>query len=218
MRQQDLNTILSSMLDSHPGISDLVFSVGRAFQVEAYGELKEVHAPPAVKSLTRFQTEQIALSMIGNSRHLLRDLAARGACDCSYALGTRARFRVNIFKQRGNFANVMRKSQSEMPSIASLGSPCARRVWISARSEVALGDSCMSSVCSQQHGATSRPSSAPSPAIAPVVVACSLAAFVGSAAGSCARAIAGTQTSVANTNAWTSCLLICRPTRGVSTA
>ena len=121
MRQQDLNTILSSMLDSHPGISDLVFSVGRAFQVEAYGELKEVHAPPAVKSLTRFQTEQIALSMIGNSRHLLRDLAARGACDCSYALGTRARFRVNIFKQRGNFAIIMRKAQDNMPTLTSLG-------------------------------------------------------------------------------------------------
>ena len=121
MRQQELNTILSAMLDSHPGISDLVFSVGRGFQVETFGELKEVQAPVAVKRLTRFQTEQIALTMIGSSRHLLRDLALRGACDCSYALGTRARFRVNIFKQRGNFAIIMRKAQDDMPTLTSLG-------------------------------------------------------------------------------------------------
>ena len=121
MRQQELNSILSAMLESHPGISDLVFSVGRAFQVEAYGELKEVQARPAVKKLTRFQTEQIALTIIGSARHLLRDLAVRGACDCSYALGERERFRVNIFKQRGNFAVIMRKAQSEMPTLASLG-------------------------------------------------------------------------------------------------
>ena len=121
MRQQELNTILSVMLDAHPGISDLVFSVGRPLQVETYGELKEVHAPPAVKCLTPFQTEQLALTMIGPARHLLRDLAVRGACDCSYALGDRARFRVNIFKQRGNFAIIMRKAQDAMPSLTSLG-------------------------------------------------------------------------------------------------
>ncbi len=121
MRQPELNTILSAMLDSHPGISDVVFSVGRPFQVESYGELKEVHAHPTVKNLTRFQTEQIALTIIGHSRHLLRDLIVRGACDCSYALGERARFRVNIFKQRGNYAIIMRKAQSDMPSITSLG-------------------------------------------------------------------------------------------------
>jgi twitching motility protein PilT len=45
----------------------------------------------------------------------------RGSCDCSYSLGDRARFRCNIFRQRGNFAIIMRKAQSEMPSIESLG-------------------------------------------------------------------------------------------------
>ena len=109
------------MLDSAPGISDLVFSVGRPLQVEAYGELKPVVAALAGQALTRFQTEQIALTMIGPARHLLRDLVARGSCDCSYALGERARFRVNIFKQRGNFAIIMRKAQDTMPSLTSLG-------------------------------------------------------------------------------------------------
>jgi twitching motility protein PilT len=83
--------------------------------------LKEAVVHPQIKKLTAFQTEQIALNIVGNQRHLLRDLIVRGACDCSYQLADRARFRVNIFKQRGTFAIVMRKAQSEMPSIHSLG-------------------------------------------------------------------------------------------------
>jgi twitching motility protein PilT len=122
MKIPELDAILGAMLDTHPGISDLVFSVGRPPQVESFGELKEAQiSHPVIRKLTRFQTEHIALNIVGNQRHLLRDLVLRGACDCSYALGERARFRVNIFKQRGNFAIVMRKAQSEMPSLASLG-------------------------------------------------------------------------------------------------
>ncbi|EDY16831.1 twitching motility protein [Chthoniobacter flavus Ellin428] len=122
MRQPELDAVLGAMLDTHPGISDLVFSVGRPLQVESFGELKEaVIANPAIRKLTHYQTEQLALTIIGNQRHLLRDLVTRGACDCSYALQERARFRVNIFRQRGNFAIIMRKGQSEMPSLNSLG-------------------------------------------------------------------------------------------------
>jgi twitching motility protein PilT len=110
------------MLDTHPGISDLVFSVGRPLQVESFGELKEaVIATPSIRKLTHYQTEQVALTIIGNQRHLLRDLIGRGACDCSYALQDRARFRVNIFRQRGNYAIIMRKAQTDMPSLNSLG-------------------------------------------------------------------------------------------------
>jgi twitching motility protein PilT len=123
MRSTELDSILGAMLNTHPGISDLVFSVGRPCQVESYGELKEANINPAIKQLTAFQTEQIALNIVGGQRHLLRDLIVKGACDCSYALGDRARFRVNIFRQRGNFAIIMRKAQSDMPSIASLGLP-----------------------------------------------------------------------------------------------
>jgi twitching motility protein PilT len=121
MRQTELNATLSTMLDAHPGISDLIFSVGRPLQVESFGELKEVHGYPRVKKLSAYQTEQIALNIIGPARHLLHDLVTKGACDCSYALDDRARFRVNIFKQRGHFAIIMRKAQSEMPSLTSLG-------------------------------------------------------------------------------------------------
>ncbi|HEX8311301.1 MAG TPA: ATPase, T2SS/T4P/T4SS family, partial [Chthoniobacteraceae bacterium] len=123
MRKAELDLVLASMLETHQGISDLIFTVGRPFQVESYGELKAAHVPPYVKALTRYQTERMALNIVGNDKRLLRELLTRGACDCSYALGDLARFRVNIFRQRGNFSIVMRKSQTEMPSIASLSLP-----------------------------------------------------------------------------------------------
>lgn len=121
MRRPELDEILVAMLDSHTGISDLLFSVGQPFQVESFGELKVANVPPYVSRLTRFQTEKIALNIIGNDRRLLRELATKGACDCGYAISDHARFRVNIFKQRGNYAVVMRKTLTEVPSLDSLG-------------------------------------------------------------------------------------------------
>ncbi|MDQ3622102.1 MAG: PilT/PilU family type 4a pilus ATPase [Verrucomicrobiota bacterium] len=120
MRRPELDSLLADMLETHEGISDLIFSVGRPYQVESYGELKTASVRPAVRALTSYQTEQIALNIIGGERRLIRELLTRGACDCSYPLANRGRFRVNIFKQRGNFAIVMRKAQMEMPSIDSL--------------------------------------------------------------------------------------------------
>jgi twitching motility protein PilT len=121
MRRAELDALLRDMLASHEGISDINFTVGRPYQVEAYGELKVVEANPRIYTLTRFQTERIALNIIGHDRRLLREIATKGACDCSYALGDEARFRVNIFRQRGNLSIVMRKMSSEMPTIDSLG-------------------------------------------------------------------------------------------------
>jgi twitching motility protein PilT len=108
------------MLTTHPGISDLVFSVGRPYQVETYGELKPADVAPRIQALSPFQTERIALNIIGTDRRLLRELVVGGACDCSYSVADQARFRVNIFRQRGNIAIVMRKMQDEIPTLASL--------------------------------------------------------------------------------------------------
>jgi twitching motility protein PilT len=120
MRRAELDALLRDMLASHEGISDINFTVGRPYQVEAYGELKVVEANPRIYTLTRFQTERVALNIIGHDRRLLRELAVKGACDCSYALGDEERFRVNIFRQRGNLSIVMRKMATEMPTIDSL--------------------------------------------------------------------------------------------------
>ncbi len=123
MRRSDIDKILSAILNSNPGISGFLFCVGRPFQVESFGSLKAVDVPPHIQSLTPYQTEQIALNIMGNDRRLLSDFIIRGACDCSYSMGGVARFRVNIFRQRGNCAIVMRKTESKIPTLDSLGLP-----------------------------------------------------------------------------------------------
>jgi twitching motility protein PilT len=111
------------MLDAYEGISDLIFSVGRPLQVEAQGELKAVRTQPNLQALTSYQIEQIALNLMGDDRRLLSELIRSGSCDCGYGLSDRIRFRVNIFRQRGNWAIVMRRLQTEMPTIGNLNLP-----------------------------------------------------------------------------------------------
>jgi twitching motility protein PilT len=123
MRIPDLDKILSAMLKTYTGISDLNFSVGHPLQVEDWGELKPVFVDPPVDALTPYQTEQIALSLIQGNRRLIYDYLTAGSCDCSYSLEGSARFRVNIFRQQGHFSIVLRKLQDEVPTIESLGLP-----------------------------------------------------------------------------------------------
>jgi twitching motility protein PilT len=123
MRIPDLNKVLSAMLKTYSGISDLNFSVGHPLQVEDWGELKPVFVDPPIESLTPYQTEQIALTLMQGNRRLIYDYLTNGACDCSYSLEGAARFRVNIFRQQSHFSIVLRKLQDEMPTIESLGLP-----------------------------------------------------------------------------------------------
>ncbi len=123
MKRPELDALLLAILESSPGISDINFSTGRPPQVEAFGVLKTADVPPHVLKLSAYQTERIALNIINNERRLLNELAKHGSCDCAYMISERARFRVNIFRQRGQISIVMRKAQSDVPTIQSLGLP-----------------------------------------------------------------------------------------------
>ena len=116
--------IIGAMLDVGSGISDLIFSPGRAPQVERYGELSEVK----IEGLTTLRNEDtagIARDLIRDNETYLRTLKESGSTDCSYMLPERCRFRVNVFRQRGTFAIVMRVIASKIPSIEELGLPPA---------------------------------------------------------------------------------------------
>jgi len=123
MRAPDLDRILTAMLKTYDGISDLIFSVGHPLQVEDYGELKPVFVDPPIDRLTPYHTEQLALALLQGNRRLMRTYLVEGSCDCSYALNEEARFRVNVFRQQGHFAIVMRKLQAVIPTLQSLGLP-----------------------------------------------------------------------------------------------
>ncbi len=111
------------MLASQPEVSDVLFTVGRPPQVESYGELKPVVLDPPIDKLTPFQIESIAQNIVGDNLWLIEDLLRHGSCDASYALSDKARFRVNIFAQRGNYSIVCRQLNTEIPTLEKLKFP-----------------------------------------------------------------------------------------------
>jgi twitching motility protein PilT len=123
MRRPELDQILTVMLASQPEVSDVLFTVGRPPQVEAYGELKPVVLDPPIDKLTPFQTETIALNIIGDNLWQVEDLLRHGSCDASYGLSDVARFRVNVFAQRGNYSIVCRQLNSTIPTLEKLQFP-----------------------------------------------------------------------------------------------
>src|SRR5438045_5384630 len=50
-------------------------------------------------------------------------LVKTGTADLSYSLPSRARFRCNVFQQRGVYSIVMRVIPTDIPSLGSLGLP-----------------------------------------------------------------------------------------------
>jgi twitching motility protein PilT len=117
-------TLIAAMLDSGKGISDLIFSPGRPPQVEKQGELTAV-AIPELPLLRPEDTARVARDVIGGNAHALQTLKQQGSCDLSYSLPERSRFRVNVFRQRGTYAIVMRVIASKIPSLAELKLPPA---------------------------------------------------------------------------------------------
>jgi twitching motility protein PilT len=123
MRRPELDHILSTMMDSAPEVSDLLFTVDKPLQVESVGELLPVACDPPIERLTPYQTETIALNLIGENQWHLRDLLRTGSCDAAYTVMDQARFRINIFSQRGNNSVVMRKLNTVIPTLEGLHMP-----------------------------------------------------------------------------------------------
>jgi twitching motility protein PilT len=123
MRRPELDQILLTTLASQPEVSDVLFTVGRPPQVEAYGELKPVLLDPPIEKLTPFQIETIAQNIIGDNLWQIEDLLRHGSCDASYALQDKARFRVNIFAQRGHYSIVCRQLNAAIPTLEQLRFP-----------------------------------------------------------------------------------------------
>ena len=111
--------LLSSILQSHKDASDLFFVVGKPVQVEAHGELQSYPDDSEASILQPLQVEQLAISLMAGIERLTNDLKEFGACDCSYAIGC-GRFRVNIFRQNGHHAIVMRRLNTAIPTMETL--------------------------------------------------------------------------------------------------
>lgn len=125
MQRQQIDSILTSMLESYENVSDFNVTVDKPFQVESSGQLMPVNLSPPIDRITPFQAEVFALNMINSDRRLTRDLLVNGSCDVSYQLAGKARFRVNVFSQKNCYSTVMRQLANRVPTIEELGLPPA---------------------------------------------------------------------------------------------
>src|SRR5271169_3072797 len=116
------SVLLAGMLRTSQKVSDLIFSPNRPPQVEIHGQLSAVELP-GVGTLSADDTRRIASDVIGTNKQAISTLREQGSCDVSYGLPGTARFRVNVFIQRGSCAIVMRVIPTVVPTFSSLHLP-----------------------------------------------------------------------------------------------
>ena len=116
------SVLLAGMLRASEKVSDLIFSPGRPPQVEIHGQLTAVEIAN-VGTLSADDTRRIAADLIGTNKQAINTLREQGSCDISYGLPGAARFRVNVFIQRGSCAIVMRVIPTVIPTLSSLRLP-----------------------------------------------------------------------------------------------
>jgi len=129
--------LITAMLKSRGHVSDLIFSPGRAPQIEVSGELVELKFK-GLECLTPEDTKLIANDLIGKAEHPQRKLEQDGSADLSYGLPGIGRFRVNIFRQRGTNAIVMRVIPNGIPSFDDLKLPKQLQDIVSLRNGIVL--------------------------------------------------------------------------------
>src|SRR5260370_15284927 len=116
------HSLLAAMLRASDKVSDLIFSPGRPPQVEVYGQLIPVQGQ-GWRALPADDTRRIASDLIGSKKQAINILREQGSCDISFGLPGLARFRVNVFIQRGSCAVVMRVIPTTIPEFSALGLP-----------------------------------------------------------------------------------------------
>ncbi len=123
MERGTLDTLISSMLESQPGVSDLIFIKGKPPLVESHGQLHDFPIDTDGSLLTAEVIAAVADLITNGDERLLADYERTGACDSSYVAEGIARFRVNIFKQNAGRSIVMRRLAPKIPSLQDLNLP-----------------------------------------------------------------------------------------------
>src|SRR3989441_837032 len=129
--------LVTAMLKASPHVSDLIFSPGRAPQIEVSGQLMELKYK-GLECLSSQDTLGIANDIMGKNETPIRKLEQDGSADLSYGVSGVARFRVNIFKQRGSCAIVMRVVPDRIPGFQDLNLPEALKEVVDLRNGIVL--------------------------------------------------------------------------------
>ncbi|MFM2082620.1 MAG: Twitching mobility protein [Verrucomicrobiota bacterium] len=99
------------------GSSDLHIRVGTAPTIRVHGILHRVEGP----ALSPEDAEELMRSITSDDH--IQHVRERGGADFAFAFGDAARFRVSVFKEKGNFAMVLRQIPSKMLTMEQIGIP-----------------------------------------------------------------------------------------------
>jgi len=130
-------TVLRQMLSASEEVSDLIFSPGRPPQIELAGKLQPVNIQ-GLEKLTPAHTAGIAKVIIGNAENALESLEKTGSADVSFSAPGEARFRVNVFKQRGTHAIVMRVIPMNPPKFSDFDLPAQLKEIVEIKNGIVL--------------------------------------------------------------------------------
>jgi twitching motility protein PilT len=99
------------------GASDLHVRVNSPPVIRVHGVLHRVEGPP----LRPEDTEELMRSI--TSEDHIQQVRERGGADLGFAFGELARFRVSVFKEKGNYGVVCRQIPSKLLSLEEIGLP-----------------------------------------------------------------------------------------------
>ncbi|MDD4732472.1 MAG: ATPase, T2SS/T4P/T4SS family [Desulfovibrio sp.] len=122
MQLEGIRALLERIVQRWPRASDVLFVAGASIQVEVDGVLQPVrlrHGRPLSPALT----QDMAHCLLRDRPDLCAALEKRGSCDFSWNIPWGIRLRVNVFRQRGRLALVMRRLPEHIPDMAELRLP-----------------------------------------------------------------------------------------------
>ncbi len=136
-RKFDTPQLIAAMLKARGHVSDLIFSPGRAPQIELSGQLVELKFK-GLEHLTPQDTQLLARDLLDNNEHATGKLERDGSADLSYGVAGVGRFRVNIFRQRGSIAIVMRVIPDAIPGFEELHLPAQLKEIVQLKNGIVL--------------------------------------------------------------------------------
>ena len=134
---ESFNRMLVAMISVSDKVSDLIFSPGKPPQVELNSRLTAVQIP-GLDALQPEHTATIAKVLTAGNKVAAEALQEKGSADLSYSVPGKGRFRVNVFRQRGSFAIVMRVIPMAIPSFDQLRLPSQLRQMAELKNGIVL--------------------------------------------------------------------------------
>ncbi|MBM4156443.1 MAG: type IV pilus twitching motility protein PilT [Lentisphaerae bacterium] len=110
-----MDDLLGLVVDE--GASDLHLAVNSPPVLRVHGGLHPLDSDP----LQPEDTERLMRAI--TSEENVQKVRENGGCDFGFGFGDRARFRVSVFKQKGNFGLVLRQIPSKLLSLEQIGLP-----------------------------------------------------------------------------------------------